>query len=338
MKQGMIAAGLFIGLTCATAHADSTPRIKFDRTEYDFGTTSLVQTVTGTFTFRNVGDAELQVQPPKPECGCTVAAVKPDRLQPGEKGELSFTLNLLKVVGPFHKSITVPSNDPQQPELKLSIKCHVKKTFEISPPQVQVGELPMNASTNAIVIVNRVDGKKLAITKLETSDPSVRARVEPGEDREQTARLLIDVRAEGAPRWFSGSVQGFTDDSQGAAAFSVPVFARFVGDVVVNPIQLIWYVPKTADSGQPQSLDWKTRAVSISTTKPDQHLELLSAKSDLKELAVELVPVEAGKSYNVVLKLGELPQKPLAGDIHLETNLPNQPQLVVPVVIKVWKW
>ncbi len=338
MKQKLFTMIMSASIACTQAHADGTPKIRFDQTTYDFGTTSLVQSVTGTFTFQNVGDAELQVQTPKPSCGCTVAGVKPDRLKPGEKGELVFTLNLAGVRGPMEKSITVPSNDPQQPELNLAIKGNVKQAFEIAPPLVKLGELHMGASTNAIVTVKRVDGKKLAITKLETGDPSVRARVEPGKDGEEAARLLIDVRAEGAPRLVSRSVQGITDDSGGATAFSIPVSARFVGDVVVNPEQLIWYVPQTADSASPQNLDWRTRTVSVSATRPDQKLELLSAKSDLKEVAVELVPVEGGKSYNLVLNLAELPKEPLAGDIHLETNLPNQPKLVVPVIIKMWKW
>src|SRR5262245_40007272 len=72
------------------------PKIKFDKIVYDFGKTSVVEQVAGKFTFENVGDGELKVSKPTTSCGCTVAAVKPDVLKPGEKGELSFTLNLGK--------------------------------------------------------------------------------------------------------------------------------------------------------------------------------------------------------------------------------------------------
>src|SRR5438093_71139 len=73
-----------------------TPKIKFDNTIYDFGKTSQVDHVTGIFIFHNEGDGVLKVEKPQPSCGCTVAGVKPDVLQPGEKGELTFTLNLGK--------------------------------------------------------------------------------------------------------------------------------------------------------------------------------------------------------------------------------------------------
>src|SRR5882724_5930019 len=78
----------------ATVPAEGTPKIQFDRTSYDFGVTSLVESVTGTFTFQNAGDGVLELQKPKPSCGCTVTSVKPEKLQPGEKGELVFTIRL----------------------------------------------------------------------------------------------------------------------------------------------------------------------------------------------------------------------------------------------------
>src|SRR5258708_3436159 len=71
--------------TAATTNAPTAaPKIQFDKTVYDFGTTSLVDSVTGTFTFQNVGDGELKMGKPQPSCGCTVASVKPEVLKPGE--------------------------------------------------------------------------------------------------------------------------------------------------------------------------------------------------------------------------------------------------------------
>ena len=57
---------------------------------YDFGKTSLVDKVTGRFTIRNTGDEVLNIQPPKPSCGCTVAKLDPNTLKPGEKGTLAM--------------------------------------------------------------------------------------------------------------------------------------------------------------------------------------------------------------------------------------------------------
>src|SRR5579859_5308429 len=68
----------FISVTAEWA--DNAPKIEFDRTVYDFCTTSLVESVTGTFTFTNAGDDVLKLQAPKPSCGCTVARLSSDTL------------------------------------------------------------------------------------------------------------------------------------------------------------------------------------------------------------------------------------------------------------------
>lgn len=336
MKQRIAVIAVLIGFSCARVQAAGAPKIQFDRMVYDFGTTSLVQSVTGTFTFHNAGDSELQVQAPKPACGCTVAGVKPDRLKPGEKGEVVFTMNLLAIHGPTQKSIIVPSNDPHQPDLELTIKGDVKPTFEITPKQVTLGDLHVDATTNIAVTVKRVDGRKLAITKVEMSDPAIRTRVESTEGGDQTARFLIEVQGNGAPRWFNGTVQITTADSQGSAFF-IPVSARFVGDLVVSPEELAWSVIDDSDPAESAKPEPHTRTVAVYTTRADQKLELRNATSDLKDLSFEIEPVEAGKRYNIVVKLSGLPKQPLTGNIHLETNLPNQPKIVVPVTIKVIK-
>src|SRR2546427_309371 len=48
-----LAITLATALAAASARAEGTPKIQFDKTVYDFGVTSLVESVTGTFTFQN---------------------------------------------------------------------------------------------------------------------------------------------------------------------------------------------------------------------------------------------------------------------------------------------
>src|SRR3954468_17321379 len=118
MKRGLLVAAVWLGLVSGLMAAEEAakdapkpatgkPKIKFDQTTYDFGKTSQVERVTGTFTFQNVGDADLKMGKPSTSCGCTVAGVKPEVLKPGEKGELTFTLNLARNRATLQKNITV---------------------------------------------------------------------------------------------------------------------------------------------------------------------------------------------------------------------------------------
>ena len=75
MKKTLILLAAALGLisTCPAIPIQATPKIQFDQTVYDFGKTSQVSTVSGIFKFKNIGDAVLKMDPPKPSCGCTAA-------------------------------------------------------------------------------------------------------------------------------------------------------------------------------------------------------------------------------------------------------------------------
>ena len=76
----LLAALLGLGILCESVRAEGIPKIQFDQTLCDFGTTSQVTTVSGIFKFKNTGDGILKMEKPKPSCGCTAAEVKPDTL------------------------------------------------------------------------------------------------------------------------------------------------------------------------------------------------------------------------------------------------------------------
>src|SRR5260221_5897423 len=144
MKRVLLTAAVWLGLVGSILAAEEAakdapkapagkPKIKFDQTTFDFGKTSQVERVSGTFTFQNVGDADLKMGKPSTSCGCTVAGVKPEILKPGDKGELSFSLNLGRNRATLQKQITVESNDPENPKVILTVKADYTPLYEISP-------------------------------------------------------------------------------------------------------------------------------------------------------------------------------------------------------------
>src|SRR5882724_5510053 len=196
MKREFLAAVLWAVATIGGARAEGTnapgtnapsvaattpaPKLQFNKTVYDFGTTSLVDSITGTFTFQNTGAGDLKIEKPQPSCGCTVASVKPDSLKPGDKGELIFTVRVSGQRGALEKHIAVPSNDPQAPKVNLSIKVEMKQVLDVTPQNIQLGNIRQGTITNVTVLVHRTDGKKLVIAKAEPSNKLLHARIEPG--------------------------------------------------------------------------------------------------------------------------------------------------------------
>lgn len=312
------------------------PKIQFEKLLYDFGTTSQVQSVTGTFTFENAGNAELKVSKPAPSCGCTVAGVKPDTLKPGEKGELVFTLNTANVRGVAEKHINVPSNDPQTPTVNLTIKVNVRPTFETSPQQVSLGDLRQGTITNIVVDVKRLDGKKLNITRAESGAKFIKTRIEPVEaSNGEAARVWIEAEAEGVPRHFNDAVRIYVDNGE-QPQVTLPVFGRLIGDVALVPEALVWGIPNAERWAEYNNEAATVRRIMVSATQEGKRLEVSNIASSIKELSVQVVVVETGKTYQVVAKLIDPPKASERGTISFHTNSPTQPTVVVPVTINVF--
>jgi hypothetical protein len=191
----LLAGALWLGAMCVAAQAEGTPKIQFDQTVYDFGKTSQVATVSGVFKFKNTGDGILKLEPPKPSCGCTVAELKPNTLQPGETGELPFTLHLGQVKAQYDKRIAVKSNDPQTPEVSLTIKVDYTPLYDINPMTLAPNLAFGVNDTDQFTTITRTDGKPLRIVRLDASKPWITAKVEPGAKADDVTARTNFLRA-----------------------------------------------------------------------------------------------------------------------------------------------
>jgi uncharacterized cupredoxin-like copper-binding protein len=98
------------------------PKISSQQLEHDFGNIEYGQKVTHYFVLTNNGDDNLLIQRVRASCGCTVAKPEKDKLAPGESTKLKVEFNSAGRKGKQEKTITVSTNDPKTPELRLKIK------------------------------------------------------------------------------------------------------------------------------------------------------------------------------------------------------------------------
>jgi hypothetical protein len=98
------------------------PVISFGQTEYDFGTQTSGQQVRHSFTFTNNGKSELIIRRVNAGCGCTATAPAKTNLQPGETSQIDVTFNTTGRRGNQNMRVTVVSNDPNIPEVYLTLK------------------------------------------------------------------------------------------------------------------------------------------------------------------------------------------------------------------------
>jgi hypothetical protein len=337
IKETIVAAAMWAGTLSLGALAEGVPKIQFEQTVYDFGKTSQVEVVSGTFKFKNTGDGLLKLMPPKPSCGCTIASLKPDSLPPGESGELAFTLNLGLAKALLEKRIAVSSNDPQTPEVSLTIKVDYTPLYELNPltltPNLAFG---VN-DTVQFTSLTRTDGKPLRILRLDGSQTWIKAAVEPNDKADDASvRIRVAVQREGSPRRFSEFVHVYAADQTNTPVSRIYLYGQIMGEVSLSPEVLYWSITDAAKTATESPEAMITRRLTIRTAKAEP-FELKNPQSTIKGMKVELVAKEAGKVYELVARLDDVPAKTISGNVSFETSVGTQPRIEVPVIVNVFK-
>jgi len=109
------------------------PRIEFKEENCHFRKAKQGDVLTHTFVFKNVGDETLEIKKVRTTCGCTAALVSDREVAPGETGEVKVTFNTKGYRGNLSKYIFVESNDPTEPNKRLTVSANIEV-----PPQPKV--------------------------------------------------------------------------------------------------------------------------------------------------------------------------------------------------------
>ena len=121
------------------------PAIKFKSTNLDFGEVASGKIVDISYEFENAGTDILYIKNVIPSCGCTTAALIKKDYAAGEKGTITSKFNSSGYNGKVIKTITVTSNDPDTPEIRLTLTGTVMvKDFaqaDIKPDHIAFGSV-----------------------------------------------------------------------------------------------------------------------------------------------------------------------------------------------------
>jgi hypothetical protein len=110
------------------------PKLVLQQNSYDFGDIKQGEVVSHDFILSNSGGDLLTISNVTASCGCTAAVPEKKELSPGESTNLTVTFNSSKRLGKQNKTIRVYSNDPQNPEMVLTI------TGVVIPPAQESGK------------------------------------------------------------------------------------------------------------------------------------------------------------------------------------------------------
>ena len=149
MTAWMVAAGI-LGLAMAQM-ASATPRIVCDASTHDFGEAVSGSLVEHDYVVRNDGDTSLEILSVRASCGCTAVNASQNLVAPGETASIHARLDLSGRTGLQMKTITVTSNDPQNPTYQLVLRGTAIRPLSAKPAAVYFGEIPARDTLSRIV-------------------------------------------------------------------------------------------------------------------------------------------------------------------------------------------
>ena len=285
------------------------PKIACDQPEYDFGSVSQGEQVKHTFVVKNIGSAPLKIESARSSCGCTVTVVTKDEVAPGAEGQIEATFNTAGRMGEQEKTITVASNDPDNPALKLKIKGKIEVIAAFEPSFVNLGRLQRGEVKEVSVKVIGRDIAQMKPGTPRTSDPRL------GAELTQQDGLGLKVRFQAGQE--TGPFSGRVTLATGLASpqeITLSVNADVSLDLYTVPGALRF----------------------VSTDKAPLSLEVrsLSAKpfkvTGVKDPSGAIHAQVAQKSGQWTLEVSRVKDQPESGTLTITTDRKDQPTLDVP--------
>jgi hypothetical protein len=182
------------------------PRLMAQPTTHDFGKIKQGEVVSYTFILTNGGGDLLKIDNVTATCGCTVAKPEKNELIPGESTNLKVTFNSAGRHGKQSKLVKIFSNDPENPQLSLTITGTVvveDKVTENRPivhfPETEhnFGKVTEGSVVEYTFKFKNAGGSSLNVKDIRTSCGCTAAlvskeKLQPGE--EGTIRIELDTK------------------------------------------------------------------------------------------------------------------------------------------------
>lgn len=299
------------------------PVIHAEESTHDFGTVWVGPIMNHSFTIKNTGDAVLEITRVKPSCGCTIAGQYPRTLEPGASGQFPFAINTQKLHSRFSKSISISSNDPVTPEIRLVLRGEVKQYVDITPNHANFGRLLGDEPQERVLNIQNNTDKPLELTMAKESDGGFDFELitkEPGQKYE--------LRVTAKPPFEAGMMKGdanFTTNIDEQKTLSVVARATVPERLDVQPKSITISSRSATDRGM-------SRVIRL-TNYGNTDVKVTDVSSDDPAIKLTLNERTPGKAYTVLVELPPNYEPPATGrNITLKTTDSKSPTIQVPVL------
>ena len=322
----------------AEATADEkAPRLTIVEPVKDYGVIPKGEKLDWSFVVKNTGTDDLKIIAAKPGCGCTVADF--DKvIKPGQTGKVNAHVDTTNFAGPIAKSVTLETNDPNNPTSQLTIHAVVKPYVEAYPAGfVRYNLLQGDADTQTVTLYSEED-EPFQITKVDVPGDWVKVTYDQINKKEE---LAPNVGKSGQNQYKVNITVGGPDAKIGPLADKIHIVTNskhqpeyFVSvSGVIRPRYRV--EPTGVNFGEIAPTDSAaTRSVMLHSNdqKAPEMFVVNKVDSSIKAVTAAVKPGAAKGDYEVTLQIAK-DAKPgdIDGTVKIYTTDKVNPVITVPV-------
>jgi len=320
-KLSAAGAALAFVLASGTLQAQAgKPTIFSPQPIYEFGDRDSENNVEHEFSIVNLGTAPLEIRDVRTSCGCTAADPEKRVLQPGEETYIKGTLNLEGRQGPQNRTITVTSNDPDNPTYQLGFRGNAIAAVMTEPQFINLGRVADETLYEEKITVRAgSDSVSFNVIGAESTLPQIETEVIT-----VTEGQLYEVIARNTEPLTEGNLNGMITihtDYAKRPSYQVRFFAQVIGAIEVRPDALTLQHNDDPDRTT-------TQFVRVAPGRI-KDFNITEVHAPLDSIDVEIMP-QGNSNYN--LRVSNMPGLDSLDGEHLiiKTDSEEAPELKVP--------
>ena len=308
----------------------ASPRLVVDNPVFDAGTLwDDTDSVTHTFLLKNAGSKDLVIEHIHTDCSCSAASAERKPIPPGGTFPLEVTFHFKGDLGKvFQTKTIVITNDAQKPKAELVIRGRRKKEFEIYPPNISFGIVPLGQGKDlSLRIVTASTDRTLDMSRVLVSSPYIKVigtQLPTKDKQSHTYRLQLQLTPTMSVGQFSATIQIPCKGSQ-RKRLDIPVLAEIKGPITLSTSHIRFGVLKR------DSATSKAKQLQLESKKPFKILDIVSNQSWLETQSSK--KAEQNHVVSIYANSNALPAKgrKIGGTITIKTDAPGMESICIPV-------
>jgi hypothetical protein len=149
--------------------------------------------LTAKIKIFNKGNKTLNIAEVKPGCGCTTAPLDKNIISPNDYATLSVSLNVHND-GPVTKSISIKSDDPQNPNKNLFIKADITNSISVTQKFISFNNMTVGKETSAKVTIKNNTNKPIKITEVKVDPAKIKINLKKNSTLPANKEFIFEAK------------------------------------------------------------------------------------------------------------------------------------------------